>query len=160
MNKEELIKEIEIAFKDVKLEDGVGIFEADEYDARANELVIQEARKKDKSWWNEWKYIEDKYIKYYSDVMCFMDSKGIRWVLPAYMIFAIKNFEEGYWSIDTTIYAIGRDALGYDKLDLLTLEQKKVIAKFLQYILSVGEDFIDSDFAKSALNKEWDKYLK
>ena len=91
--------------------------------------------------------------------MCFMDSKGIKWAIPAYMIYALNNYENGSFSVDTTIYAIERGTRGYDELDLFTIEQKRVIAKFLQYMLFVGEDWVDTDFAKRALDKEWSKYL-
>jgi len=160
MNKEELIEEIEIAFKDVKLEDGVGIFEAEKLDACSSDKKLEKARNKDRSWWNDWHFVEDKHLMYYASSMCFMDSQGIKWALPAYMIFSLNNYEGGFFSVDTTIYTIERGARGKDDRDLFTLEQKKVIAKFLEYMLFIGEDFVDSDFAKSALDKEWDKYLK
>jgi len=151
--------EIKEAFKNVKLEDGIGIFEADELDACSSDRKIQKAKAKDRLWWNDWKDIEEKHIAHYSSVMCFMDSQGIKWAIPAYMIYALNNYEDGSFSVDATIYAIERGAIGYDRLDLYTLEQKKVIARFLQYMLFVGEDWVNTDFAKSALDKEWGKYL-
>lgn len=159
LDREKLILEIKEAFKNVKLEDGIGIFEADEMDACSNEKKLQSARKKDRLWWSDWENIEEKHIAYYSSVMCFMDSQGIKWAIPAYMIYALNNYEDGSFSVDTTIYAIERGAMGYDDLDLYTLEQKRVIAKFLQYMLFVGEDWVDTDFAKRALDKEWNNYL-
>jgi len=159
IDKNILIKEIETAFKDVKLDDGVGIFEADTMDAYGNEEKIQKARKKDRLWWNDWHDIEDKHIAYYSNVMCFMDSQGIKWALPAYMIYAINNYSNGSFSVDTTIYAIERGAVGYDNIDLFSLEQKEAIAKFLQYMLP-KDDWVDTDFVKKALDKKWGKYLK
>ena len=128
-------------------------------DAYGDEKKIQIAKEKDRFWWKDWHHIEKKHLAYYSSVMCFMDSQGIKWAMPAYMIYALTNYKEGSFSVDTTIYTIERGATGDDKLDLYTLEQKKVIAKFLQYMLFVGEDWVDTDFAKKALDKEWNKYL-
>ena len=129
-DREKLILEIKEAFKNVKLEDGIGIFEADELDACSSDKKIQKAKIKDRSWWNDWKNIEEKHIAYYSSVMCFMDSKGIKWAIPAYMIYALNNYENGSFSVDTTIYAIERGARGYDELDLFTIEQKKLLLNF------------------------------
>ena len=140
LDKSKLIEEINQAFKTVKLDNGIGIFEADELDACSSDKKLEQARKKDRSWWDEWKYIEDKHLMHYSSVMCFMDSQGIKWALPAYMIFSLNNYEGSFFSVDTTIYAIERGARGKDNRDLFTLEQKKVIAKFLQHMLFVGED--------------------
>jgi len=159
LEKEKLIKEIETAFKNVKLDNGIGIFEAEELDACSSDKKIEKARKKDRSWWKDWHHIEDKHLAYYSSPMCFMDSQGIKWALPAYMIYALNHYEDGAFSVDTTIYTIERGALGYDKKNTYTLEQKKVIAKFLQYMLFVGEDWVDTYFTKMALDKEWKKYL-
>ena len=159
IKKSTLIQEIETVFKDVRLNDGIGVFEAEELDACSSDKKLEQARKKDRSWWKDWHYIEDKYLAYYSSSMSFMDAQGIKWALPAYMIFALNNYEGSFFSIDTTIYTIERGAKGKDNRDLFTLEQKKAIAKFLQYMLFVGEDLVDTDFTKMALDKEWSKYL-
>ncbi len=159
LDKEKLISEIEETFKNVKLEDGIGIFEAEELDACSSDKKLKQAKEKDRSWWRDWHYIEDKHLAYYTSPMCFMDSQGIKWALPAYMIFSLKNYDKSYFSIDTTIYAIERGAIGKDKKDFYTLGQKRVIAKFLVFMVEVGEDFVDTDSAKMALDKEWSKYL-
>ncbi len=159
LDKAKLIEEINQAFKTVKLDDGIGIFEAEELDTCSNDKKLEQAREKDRSWWKDWHHIEDKHLAYYSSSMCFMDSQGIKWALPAYMIFSLNNYEGSFYSVDTTIYTIERGARGENNRDLFTLEQKKIIAKFLQYMLLVGEDWVDTDCAKKALDKEWNKYL-
>ncbi len=159
MEKEQLIKEIEIAFKDVELKDGIGINQADRIEMGNRDVLIQKGRNLDRMWWESWRDIEDKYIASYSSVMSFMDSQGIKWAMPAYMIYIINHYKEGSFSVDTTLYILEEGALGSDKQDLYTLEQKRVIAKFLQYMLSVGEEFIDAESAQMALEKEWGKYL-
>jgi len=156
LKKEKLIDEIQEAFKNVKLNNGIGIFEADELDACSSEKKLQKAKEKDKSWWNDWKYIGDKHIAYYSSVMCFMDEKGIQWALPAYMIYAINNYENGSFSVDTTIYKIERIN---SNLNIFTSEQKYVITKFLKFMLEdAGEDWVDADFAQKALDNGWVEY--
>lgn len=159
MHKEQLIEEIETAFKDVTLEDGIGINEADSIEMGERDSVINTARNQDRSWWKDWTDIEDKYLSSYSSVMDFMDSKGIKWVLPAYMTYIIKHYKEGSFSIDSTIYVLEEGAVGSDNLDLYTVEQKKVIGNFLQFMVSVGEEWVDVASAQVALDKIWKKYL-
>ena len=159
MHKEQLIEEIETAFKDVTLEDGIGINEADNIEMGNRDADINKGRNQDRSWWNAWTDIEDKYVSSYSSVMDFMDSQGIKWVLPAYMTYIIKHYKEGSFSIDSTIYVLEEGALGSDQLDLYTAEQKKVIAKFLQFMITVGKEWVDVASAQVALDKIWKKYL-
>ena len=159
MHNEQLIQEIETAFKDVTLKDGIGINEADSIEMGERDSVINTARNQDRSWWQEWTDIEDKYISSYSSAMDFMDSKGIRWALPAYMTYSINHYKEGSFSIDSTIYVLEAGAMGSDELNLYTVEQKKVIAEFLQFMITVGEEWLDVASAQSALDKIWKKYL-
>ena len=155
----QLIRKIETAFKDVELKDGIGIYEADEIDMGSSPKIIQKGNNKDRMWWKSWKDIEDKYVASYSSVMDFMDSQGIKWALPAYMIYSINHYKEGSFSVDTTLYTLELGALGHDKQDLFTLEQKKAIAHFLQYMIEIGDEWVDAESAKAALDKEWGKYL-
>ena len=159
MHKEQLIEEIEAAFKDVTLEDGIGINEADSIEMGERDSVNNTARNQDRSWWQEWTDIEDKYISSYSSVMDYMDAQGIKWVLPAYMTFIVKHYKEGSFSIDSTIYILEEGALGSDGLDLYTVEQKKVIARFLEFMITVGDEWVDTASAEGALDKIWKKYL-
>lgn len=159
MHKEQLIEEINIAFKDVTLEDGIGINEAESIEMGERDATINKGRNQDRSWWTAWTDIEDKYVSSYSSVMDFMDSKGIKWVLPAYMTYIIKHYKEGSFSIDSTIYVLEAGALGSDGVDIYTAEQKQVIAKFLQFMTTVGEEWVDVASAQVALDKIWGKYL-
>ena len=158
-DKEQLIEEIETAFKDVELKDGIGINQADRIEMRNRDVLIQKGRNLDRMWWKSWKDIEDKYVASYSSVMDFMDAQGLKWALPAYMIYIIKHYKEGAFSVDSTIYTLEAGALGTDKLDLFTQEQKTVIAKFLHYMSTVGEEWVDIESAQNALDKVWGEYL-
>jgi len=158
-DKQELIQAIETAFKDVQLKDGIGINQADRIETRQRDVLIQKGRNLDRMWWKTWHDIEDKYISSYSDVMYYMDSAGIKWALPAYMIYIIKHYKEGSFSIDSTIYVLEAGGLGVDKVDLYTEEQKRVITHFLQFMVEVGEEWVDVESAKNALDTVWKAYL-
>lgn len=159
MDGQQLIAEIQEAFKDVELKDGIGINEADKIEVGDRDAFIQKGRNLDRMWWKSWMDIEDKYIASYSSVMDFMDAEGLRWALPAYMIYIINHYKEGSFSVDTTIYMLEEGALGSDKHDVYTMEQKRVIAQFLQYMLTVGEEWVDVESAQMALDKGWGVYL-
>lgn len=159
IDKEQLIQDIETAFKDVELKDGIGIYEADEIYIGSSPKLIQKGKNKDRLWWRSWTQISDKYIASYSSVMDLMDSQGIKWALPAYMIYIINHYKEGSLSVDTTIYTLEEGALGHDKVDLFTPEQKKAIAHFLVYVLTLGEEWIDVQSTQAALDNKWSIYL-
>lgn len=159
MDEQQLTAEIEAAFKDGELNDGIGINEADRIEVGDRDAFIQKGRNLDRLWWRSWRDIEDKYIASYSSVMDFMDAEGLRWALPAYMIYIINHYKEGSFSVDTTIYILEEGALGSDKRDIYTVEQKRVIAQFLQYMLTIGEEWVDVESAQIALDKVWGVYL-
>jgi hypothetical protein len=159
MDKEQLLKEIQTAFKDVLLKDGIGINQADRIELQQRDVLIQKGRNLDRMWWTEWTDIQDKYLSSYSDVMYYMDSAGIKWALPAYMTYIIKHYKEGSFSIDSTIYVLEAGGLGVDKKDLYTPEQKRVIAQFLQFMTEVGGEWVDVESARNALEKVWGEYL-
>lgn len=159
MDTRELIKEIETAFEDVLLKDGIGINEADRMEQRLRDVLIQKGRNLDRMWWSAWTDIEDKYPASYSSVMDYMDSAGVKWVMPAYMTYIIKHYKEGSFSVDSTIYTLEAGGLGTDRLDLYTEEQKRVIAKFLAFMVSVGKEWVDVESAQNALDKVWGEYL-
>jgi len=154
-----LIEEIEEAFKGVILKEGIGINEADRIETQERDVLINKGRNLDRLWWKDWTDIEDKYIASYASVMDFMDSQGLKWVLPAYMIYSIKHYKAGSFSIDSTLYTLEAGALGSDKVDLYSLAQKQSIAHFLEYIITVGESYVDVASAKIALDKIWKIYL-
>lgn len=159
MEKEQLIQEIETAFKDVTLKDGIGINEADRIELQERDSIIQKGRNLDRMWWNSWMDIEEKYMASYASVMDYMDAAGTKWAMPAYMRYIVNHYKEGSFSVDSTIYTLESGAQGTDKMDLYTEDQKRVIAKFLQFMVSVGDEWVDVESAKNALDKVWGAWL-
>ena len=159
MDEIQLIEEIKTTFEGVLLKDGIGINQADRIELQQRDVLIQKGRNLDRLWWTQWTEIEDKYISSYSDVMYYMDSAGLKWVLPAYMTYIVKHYKEGSFSIDSTIYVLEAGGLGVDKVDLYTDAQRKVIAKFLMFMVSVGKEWVDVESAQNALDKVWGEYL-
>jgi len=159
INQDQLIQDIAAAFKDVILKDGIGINQADRIETRQRDVLIQKGRNLDRMWWNAWTDIDDKYMASYSSVMDYMDSQGLQWVMPAYMTYIVKHYKEGSFSVDSTIYTLEAGALGVDGLDLYTDEQKRVMAKFLQFMIEAGEKWVDVESAQNALDGVWSEWV-
>ena len=159
MDETQLIEEIKTAFEGVLLKDGIGINQADRIELKQRDVLIQKGRNLDRMWWTEWTDIEDKYMASYSDVMDYMDSAGLKWALPAYMTYIIKHYKKGSFSVDSTIYVLEAGGLGVDKIDLYTDAQRKVIAKFLTFMVGAGKEWVDVESAQNALDKVWGEFL-
>jgi len=159
MDSKQLIEEIQEAFKDVLLKDGIGINEADRMEMQQRDVLVNKGRNLDRMWWQSWEDIDDKYMASYSSVMDYMDSAGLKWVLPAYMTYIINHYKEGSFSVDSTIYTLEAGGLGSDGLDLYADAQKKTIAHFLEYMVNVGKEWVDVESAQNALDKVWREFL-
>jgi len=163
MNRSSLIKDIEKAFNDVVLENGVGIFEAEAIDDYADDNEVKKQRAKDRETWDRWQDIPDEIISKYYSVLCFVDPQGMKFLLPAYMRFALKRYDiDASASIDSTIYALDRGLESFKgDPEILSENQKSTIAKFLKYlVLEAGDNFVDSLVASRAYEQHWSKYEK
>ena len=174
MTREELISEIRTAFKDVKLEDGVGIWEAQGLDDYADEKTILELRKKDER--DNWDNIPYKDLAYCYSSLSFFDAKGMKFCLPKYLIFDILSEqlakEQGIYAPDILF------TLGY-KLDeeyqktrfsLFDHRQIQTVIHYLEFILEEtiamhkanADTAIDSDYFYVEINRtlnEWKQKL-
>uniref|UniRef100_B8HL10 Cysteine-rich CPCC domain-containing protein n=1 Tax=Cyanothece sp. (strain PCC 7425 / ATCC 29141) TaxID=395961 RepID=B8HL10_CYAP4 len=132
-----LMEKINNAFKDVTLEEGVSLHQAraiDYYDDP------QKARQIDSH--IPWQEIPDAWIERFHNVFYFMDAKGIRFAIPAYMIWCLKdmNYAVGTDSWDRLISFLKylKRPAEYNKyfeyLTALTEVQKQVIFEFLGFM--------------------------
>ena len=153
MHPTSLISAIEDAFGGVKLGDGIGIFEAEAIDDCVNEKRRTKARAQDIR--DDWKAIPDEIISEHYSAMAFMDEKGLRYAIPAYMRFALSNWEtSNSASVDSIIYTLARD----ENWDFLTDLQKQVLADFLKYMVLEEDEHVDSWQASLAYEKHWASY--
>ena len=145
--------EIYTAFKGVKLEDGIGYYEAgarDEYLQPGNEKYEIEKAKDER---DDWTTLLADISNPESDRHCFMDAKGLRFYLPFLMIrrdTAVSSILHFYIS---DLYK----RLGYTKSDftetvsLLTKEQKQCIYHFHEFLSKIE----DSGFSEEDLNGDF-----
>jgi hypothetical protein len=162
MDKTEVVKLIEDAFKNVVLGDGIGIYEAEAIDNYASDKNTIKARAKDREEWKRWTEIPKEVLEVASSSLCFMDIEGMRFLLPAYMKFSVENYETSdSISIDSPIYALLSHPVFVESNvnEYFTKEQYSVFAKFLKFmVLDVGEDYVDSFCASEAYEKFWGEF--
>ena len=131
-----LISKIQSAFADVHLEDGISINMA-EYEDSTN-LSRLEAAKRDES--RNWQLISDELLSRSPSALSFMDWKGFRFSIPAYMVFALKYFDtppfDGNQSISHSIFHLKPNSYICKKVpfDLIfTAAQQDCMIEFLQF---------------------------
>lgn len=84
MNKQALIDQIHQAFADVKLEDGVGLWQGQGMDDYADGKTILELRRKDEK--DDWRKMSFEDMNRCYSSLSFFDAKGMRFHLPQFMI--------------------------------------------------------------------------
>lgn len=166
MTKEELINEIRTSFKNIKLENGVGIWEAQGLDDYANEETILELRKKDER--NNWENISYEDLSYCESSLSFFDAKGMRFCLPKFLIFDILNEQ-----ISKELNISSPDlmlTLGYNlneeyqknRFSLFDNQQIETVIHFLEYKFETLKDFYLSEYEIIELHRtlnEWKQKL-
>nr|WP_294783857.1 DUF6714 family protein [uncultured Flavobacterium sp.] len=133
-------KEIYTAFKDVKLEDGIGYWEADAIDDyhQKDSPAYNLAKAKDER--NDWTkllitlgHLEE--LNY--GAKHFMDTKGLCFFLPYLM--TIRSSDVNY-IITSALMNLKHHQKGeYDIGLLLSTEQKKCILHFYEFLISIEE---------------------
>lgn len=159
MDRNEIIKDIDAAFAGISLEDGIGILEAIAIDYCVSDKKREQARKNDVR--EDWHLLSEEVIGRHYQAMCFMDEKGLRFHLPAYMTFALRNFDTSdSASIDWAIYALCKEPEEINcNWTSFTEEQKTTIAKFLKFMATeAGDKWVDAEQAVAIYNKTWHSY--
>lgn len=163
MTKENLINKIQYAFKEVRLDNGIGIWEAQGLDNYASESEILSLRKKDER--DDWNKITYQDLADCESSLSFFDAKGMRFCLPKFLIFDILEeqvFKEiGILSPDvlfTLAYEIDSE---YHKkrFSLFNAKQVQSVVFFLEYKLQ-NTNLAPADYEYGELVKtlnEWKK---
>jgi hypothetical protein len=139
MTMEELIQKIQIAFKDVKLEDGIGLWEGQGLDNYADQKTMLELREKDER--NNWNNIPYKDISLCQSSLSFFDAKGMRFCLPKFLLLDILAEqlyqEQGISSPDVifTLSCNSNDDYQKSRFSLFNKQQIECIIHFLEYKL-------------------------
>lgn len=130
-----LIAQIEAAFGDVRLGNGVSLHQARAMDNYEDDATIGAARALDTE--ERWQDISDEKLKHLSDTLSFMDAEGFRFHIPRFMMFVLTHEASDEESDVVTAEYAKRfsDMRGNpgDRLELLSSEQREVIRAFADF---------------------------
>ncbi len=156
-----LIKQIVSAFDRVTRDDGISLHEAVVIDSYGSDEQRAIARQKD----NElrWQDVPDRSIEHSYSALCFLDPKGWRYYIPAYMIWSLKNYmTSGSNSIDSTVYTFkfSGDPEDYylSRFKILNQEQSIAVCQFLRFMTTHHEGFVNDSWSQEALKNYWGKF--
>jgi len=171
-NREQLTQQINDSFQNVRLDDGIGLWEAQGLDDRLTSQECRKLRVKDEK--ENWKNIPLIDLYRCSSSLSFFDAKGIRFHLPILLLFAIGFFEkeqkdlfekgltEGCSEPDIEFHLIDMISHQKNKDDidefnkkyytelccLLNTEQLKCIKHFLEFKRCELEEYYTNTYAK------------
>lgn len=126
----EIIAQIERAFAKVRLGDGVSIREAIVIDDYGDAGQRRAARNQDEK--GDWRLIPDSIISNSSSALSFFDLEGMRYNLPAFMRFTLRNFDSDSNSISATVFSVSNGE--NTKFQLLTPDQRDAVRAFLEFL--------------------------
>jgi ribosomal protein S18 acetylase RimI-like enzyme len=161
MTKQDLIKIIKKAFQSVKLEDGIGLWEAQGIDDYADSKTLEELRKKDER--VNWENIPFKDLVDCQSSLSFFDAKGMRFCLPQFLIFdllADEIYEEQGINAPDILFTLSHKLNeDYQKGRFSLFDKKQIdsIIYFLDYKLD--EISLTSISSNNNDNKSGREYL-
>lgn len=148
-DKTKLISEIKEAFKNVLLDDGIGLSEADAIDDYRDETFKAACRAKDEKL--DWSTIPSSELNEYYTSLSFFDAKGMRFHLPAFMI---SDINEEY-RFGMTFVLTHLSDYSKSQFELLSEEQRKAIRAFLKYLSEHPDYEFEKPDIKNAIENYW-----
>ncbi|MEM8502064.1 MAG: DUF6714 family protein [Cyanobacteria bacterium P01_D01_bin.1] len=152
-----LIQEITAAFDGVAREDGVTLHEATVLDDYGGPEERAKARAQDTE--KRWQEVPERDIRCEDAVLSFLDAKGFRYYIPAYMIWYLRHIDgEGIarssMTFDSVVFHLTHpiETGKYGKFEMLTTEQSRAIAHFL-ILEAEREEAIESSYLRASLSK-------
>lgn len=137
---------IRLAFQGVRLDDGLGLREANCLDDCSSVKVQAACREQDEK--EDWSRIDSDDLEDNDVAFSFFDEKGMRFHLPAFLIADLK-------SVHDQGYIASRLSRADSRFQLLNQEQRAAVRGFLTYLLSRAERPYMVDQINDALNNEF-----
>eukprot|EP01130_Rhizamoeba_saxonica_P001858 TRINITY_DN11685_c0_g1_i1.p1 TRINITY_DN11685_c0_g1~~TRINITY_DN11685_c0_g1_i1.p1 ORF type:complete len:166 (+),score=37.71 TRINITY_DN11685_c0_g1_i1:42-500(+) len=133
MQHKHLIQQIKYAFNNVTLSRGIGLHEAralDDY-----QTVTPEIKQLDQDIGSDWEAIPKEVLEQFSDALTFVDGKGMRYLLPAFMIAHLKGEvipEPPLYYLIPSSEDPGLQNYVLQKLTCLSKKQQDVVIAFMK----------------------------
>lgn len=151
------------AFDGVLLGDGVSLLQAeviDRYGEGCTDKEFEEMKQSEVV--NDWSKVSLPELD--RDNVAHFDAAGFRYYLPALMLSVIEHYDSSSMRVIGTISALypKKEYWAYhmERYSLLTFEQKRAIAKFLDALPEIIPlDVEDKKIVQRALNNYWNEFL-
>ena len=160
-NKRQLIKEIEKAFDNVCQPEKITLHVAeahDDYDYNDEKYKHLDVR-------GRWQDVPKEHIEKCQMALNYVDNVGMRYYLPAYMVWYLNKLDSGEIDSDHALYALNSysDNKKMSKyfqeiFSLFTHEQLRACAHFVKYCADDESYVTDTDFAKSIYGLYWEQF--
>ncbi|MBI4607304.1 MAG: hypothetical protein HY721_35510 [Planctomycetes bacterium] len=108
----------------------------------------------------DWRDLPPDLIERNYDALCFFGPEALRFYLPAFMVWTLRNFlKSNSFTVDSTIYCLNQVAKGGSKsglsrYSLFTPEQRHATRTFLE-VMSQYPEHVDAEAARKALERYW-----
>ena len=146
---EEICIQIEEAFADTVLGDGIGLWEAQGLDDYEDESTCAAYRERDEKF--DWKSFSLETLQRCNSSPGFFDADGFRFHLPAFMIADLRE-DYGFDFIYSLIYF---EHLGYTRFVSLTPPQRAAVRSYLIFERDSPYDNFDTPDIQKALDRYW-----
>ena len=137
------------AFAGVILEEGIGLKEGQGLDDYEDQQVCNDYRNEDEKL--DWAAIPPEKLLHCYSSLCFFDSKGMRFHLPAFLIAEL----EGTVRMGTDFHLTHLDNYAKNKLTLLSADQRAAVRAFLLEIRDDPEFTHEPEVIDQALATYW-----
>ena len=163
MDSEELIGIIENAFDGVTQPDEITLHVAEAHDNYDYDNNLKH-RKKD--YIGRWQDVPQEHIQKCGNALSFVEKVGMRFYLPAYMTWYLKNFgNDNIIYDDHTLYSLDNNAKDSElaeyhkeRFSLFTPEQLQACAFFVKFCANDTTEFSDTYFAQKKYERYWSSY--
>ncbi len=149
------------AFHGVVLGDGVSLRQAQVIDDYGRGMTEAQFRAlPDQEVTNDWSAIPVTELE--SENIAHLDAEGLRYYLPAFMLRLLDDYGDGseMWAIGTIGALDQRRGHPLGFLELLTTEQRQVIATYVRALPSIVQlDWEAAHSLERALRDVWSRYL-
>ena len=144
-----LIETIRAAFKDVTLEDGVGLFEAQGLDDYKTPEACHELKQKDVK--RNWEAIPAADLNQCYSSLSFFDPKGMRFHLPAFLIADLK----GKYNFDLVFTLAHLNDYSKSRFSELSPDQRRAVRAYLSHVRDTEVYALDRPQIDCSLKEYW-----
>ena len=120
---------------------------------------------REKDYIGRWQDVPKEHIRRCQSALSYVDKTGMRFYLPAYMIWYLQNWGTEEISYDHALYSLDNHSKNAElaeyhkeRFSLFTQEQLKACALFVKFCANDETDFTDTDFAKKKYERYWSKH--